>query len=114
MPDGHLRLNPGYSPTHRPLVTLERNHRSKLCAGYSLSDFPVAQFPKCGHAAFIGLTGTAVIDLLIMDLAVFEIDKEGDTGMTLVEFADGVTLDEVKAKTEPNFKVAPDLKTKAA
>jgi hypothetical protein len=33
------------------------------------------------------------------------------------DFATGigsVTLDEVKAKTEANFKVAPDLKTKAA
>jgi acyl CoA:acetate/3-ketoacid CoA transferase beta subunit len=34
--------------------------------------------------------------------------------MTLIELADGVTLDEVKAKTEATFKVAPDLKIKAA
>jgi hypothetical protein len=38
----------------------------------------------------------------------------GGTGMTLIELADGVTLDEIKAKTEASFKVAPDLKTKAA
>jgi len=34
--------------------------------------------------------------------------------MTLIELADGVSLDEIKANTEANFKVAPDLKTKAA
>ncbi len=33
--------------------------------------------------------------------------------MTLIELADGVTLDEIKAKTEANYKVAPDLKTMA-
>jgi acyl CoA:acetate/3-ketoacid CoA transferase beta subunit len=34
--------------------------------------------------------------------------------MTLIELADGVTPAEVKANTEANFKVAADLKTKAA
>jgi acyl CoA:acetate/3-ketoacid CoA transferase beta subunit len=34
--------------------------------------------------------------------------------MTVIELADGVTLDEIKAKTEASFQVAPDLKTKAA
>jgi acyl CoA:acetate/3-ketoacid CoA transferase beta subunit len=34
--------------------------------------------------------------------------------MTLIELADGVTLDEIKDRTEASFKVAPDLKTKAA
>jgi 3-oxoacid CoA-transferase subunit B len=34
--------------------------------------------------------------------------------MTLIELADDVTLDEIKDKTEARFKVAPDLKTKAA
>jgi 3-oxoacid CoA-transferase subunit B len=60
------------------------------------------------------LTGAAVVDLVITDHAVFEIDKAGGTGMTLIELADGVTVDEVKAKTEASFKVAPSIKTKAA
>jgi len=34
--------------------------------------------------------------------------------VTLIELAVGVTLDEIKEKTEASFKVAPDLKTKAA
>ena len=47
-----------------------------------------------------------VVDLVITDLAVFTIDKQGKAGMTLIELADGVTLDEVKAKTEADFRVA--------
>jgi 3-oxoacid CoA-transferase subunit B len=36
----------------------------------------------------------------------FTIDKSGKDGMALIELADGVTLDEVKAKTEATFRVA--------
>src|SRR6202045_1792765 len=70
--------------------------------------------PKLLHHCTLPLTGTAVIDLVITDLAVFTIDKQGGGGMTLIELADGVTLDEIKDKTEASFKVAPNLKTKAA
>jgi 3-oxoacid CoA-transferase subunit B len=70
--------------------------------------------PKLLHHCTLPLTGTAVVDLVITDLAVFSIDKEGGGGMTLLELADGVTLDQVKANTEANFKVAADFKTKAA
>jgi 3-oxoacid CoA-transferase subunit B len=70
--------------------------------------------PKLLHRCTLPLTGTAVVDLVITDLAVFSIDKHGKDGMTLIELADGVSLDEIKANTEANFKVAPDLKTKAA
>ena len=44
--------------------------------------------------------------MVVTDLAVFTIDKHGDGGMALIELADGVTLDEVKAKTEAEFRVA--------
>jgi 3-oxoacid CoA-transferase subunit B len=70
--------------------------------------------PKLLHTCTLPLTGTGVIDMVITDLAVFTIDKDGGDGMTLVELADGVTLDEVKAKTEANFKVAPELLAKVA
>ncbi|MFC3713330.1 3-oxoacid CoA-transferase subunit B [Sphingoaurantiacus capsulatus] len=49
------------------------------------------------------LTGAGVVDLIITDLAVFTCDKTGGTGLKLVELAPGVTLDEVKSKTEANF-----------
>jgi 3-oxoacid CoA-transferase subunit B len=52
------------------------------------------------------LTGERVVDMVVTDLAVFTIDKHGDDGMALIELADGVTLDEVKAKTEAEFRVA--------
>ncbi len=50
------------------------------------------------------LTGVAVIDLVITDLATFAIDR--GQGMRLIELADGVSLDEVKAKTEADFAIA--------
>ena len=52
------------------------------------------------------LTGTGVVDMVVTDLAVFTIDKHGKDGMALIELADGVTLDEVKSKTEAEFRVA--------
>ncbi len=46
------------------------------------------------------LTGTEVVDMIITDLAVFEV---GQKGLHLVELADGVSLDEVREKTEASF-----------
>jgi 3-oxoacid CoA-transferase subunit B len=51
------------------------------------------------------LTGAGVVDMVITDLGVFEIDKKGGSGMRLIEVADGVTPDEIKAKTEAAFTV---------
>ncbi|MET4236177.1 acyl CoA:acetate/3-ketoacid CoA transferase beta subunit [Bradyrhizobium sp. LA6.10] len=44
--------------------------------------------------------------MVVTDLAVFSIDKHGDCSMALIELADGATLDEVKAKTEAEFRAA--------
>jgi 3-oxoacid CoA-transferase subunit B len=52
------------------------------------------------------LTGANVVDVVITDLGVFTIDKHGDGGVALIELADGVTVDEIKSKTEANFRVA--------
>ena len=49
------------------------------------------------------LTGVNVVDLVITDLGVFAIDKHGQQPMKLLELADGVTLDEITAKTEAAF-----------
>ena len=49
------------------------------------------------------LTGVNVVDLVITDLGVFAIDKHGQRPMKLLELADGVTLDEITAKTEAAF-----------
>ncbi|MCP1548809.1 MULTISPECIES: 3-oxoacid CoA-transferase subunit B [Methylorubrum] len=65
-----------------------------------------SEAPKLLKACDLPLTGTQVVDMVITDLGVFTIDKKGDGGMTLVELADGVTEDEIRAKTEGDFAVA--------
>ncbi|MFY8150525.1 MAG: 3-oxoacid CoA-transferase subunit B, partial [Hyphomicrobiales bacterium] len=59
--------------------------------------------PKLLKRCNLPLTGAAVVDLVITDLGVFAIDKKGGTGMTLLELAEGVTLEEIKANTEASF-----------
>ena len=49
------------------------------------------------------LTGKGVVHRLITDLAVFDFTKDG---MQLIELAEGVTLEEVEAKTAASFHVA--------
>src|SRR6187200_2660550 len=62
--------------------------------------------PKLLKKCNLPLTGERVVDMVVTDLAVFTIDKHGKDGMALIELADGVTLDEVKSKTEAEFRVA--------
>jgi 3-oxoacid CoA-transferase subunit B len=52
------------------------------------------------------LTGRRVADLVITDLGVFSIARRGETNMQLIELADGVSVDEITAKTEARFSVA--------
>jgi 3-oxoacid CoA-transferase subunit B len=47
-------------------------------------------------------TGRGVVQRIITDLAVFDVT---DDGLVLRELAEGVTEDEVREKTEPDFKV---------
>jgi 3-oxoacid CoA-transferase subunit B/3-oxoadipate CoA-transferase beta subunit len=48
------------------------------------------------------LTGKGVVDLLVTDLGVFDINR-GRGAVRLVELAPGVTLAEVRARTEADF-----------
>jgi 3-oxoacid CoA-transferase subunit B len=48
------------------------------------------------------LTGTQCIDMVVTDLCVFTLER-GKSGLTLIELAPGVTLDEVIAKTQAAF-----------
>ena len=57
------------------------------------------------HTCSLPLTGQRVVDVLITDLAVFEIDKHGG-GARLIELAPGVTAEEVRAKTEAEYAEA--------
>ena len=65
--------------------------------------------PKLLKRCTLPLTGTRVVDLVITDLGVFEIDKAGDGEMTLVEVAEGVTLDEIAENTEATYRVGRGL-----
>jgi 3-oxoacid CoA-transferase subunit B len=58
--------------------------------------------PKILKTCTLPLTGSACIDLVITDLAVFEVNRK-KSGLTLIELAPDVTLDEVRAKTEASF-----------
>jgi 3-oxoacid CoA-transferase subunit B/3-oxoadipate CoA-transferase beta subunit len=59
--------------------------------------------PKLVKRCSLPLTGAGVVDLLITDLGVFEI---GGGKVRLTELAAGVTLDELRAKTEAAFDAA--------
>ncbi|MFD0697314.1 CoA transferase subunit B [Paenibacillus sp. GCM10027628] len=55
---------------------------------------------KVKKSCTLPLTGKGVVNRLITDLAVFDYT---DRGMVLVELQPGITLDEVRAKTEAEF-----------
>jgi 3-oxoacid CoA-transferase subunit B len=61
--------------------------------------------PKLLKACTLPLTGRNVVDHLITDLGVFDVSR-GKSPLTLLALAPGVTLDELKAKTEAPFEVA--------
>ena len=72
--------------------------------------------PKLLHRCTLPLTGAGVVDMVITDLGVFEVikhrpgvDRHNAPSMTLVELAPGVSLDEIRAKTEAAFGTAPGL-----
>ncbi|KAF8162863.1 succinyl-CoA:3-ketoacid-coenzyme A transferase [Crassisporium funariophilum] len=54
------------------------------------------------------LTGARTVSTIITELAVFNVDRAAGE-MTLTDIAEGVTLEEVKAKTAGEFKVSSHL-----
>jgi 3-oxoacid CoA-transferase subunit B len=61
--------------------------------------------PKLLKACTLPLTGQGVVDMVVTDLGVFDVSR-GKKPLTLLEMAPGVTLDEIRAKTEAPFEVA--------
>lgn len=66
--------------------------------------------PKIVEKCDLPLTGAKVVSTIITDLCVFEVDRKNG-GLTLTELADGVTVDDVRAKTGTRFEVAKDVKS---
>ncbi|KAF2005863.1 3-oxoacid CoA-transferase [Amniculicola lignicola CBS 123094] len=64
--------------------------------------------PKILKQCEFPLTGKACVSRIITELCVFDVDFTD--GLTLIELADGVTVDEIKSKTGTDFKVADDVK----
>jgi 3-oxoacid CoA-transferase len=54
------------------------------------------------------LTGKNVVNLIITELGVFEVDAK--KGLTLIEIANGVSVEEIKSKTGAPFAVSDSLK----
>jgi 3-oxoacid CoA-transferase len=62
--------------------------------------------PECSFP----LTGKACVDMIITDKAVFVVDKIGGTGLTLTDvLQQGLTVDDIRAVTGCDFKVADNL-----
>lgn len=55
------------------------------------------------------LTGAKCVSRIITELCVF--DCHPQEGLTLVEIAPEVTVEQVEAATEASFKISPELKT---
>ncbi|MDB6169865.1 MAG: 3-oxoacid CoA-transferase subunit, partial [Verrucomicrobia bacterium] len=60
--------------------------------------------PKVLKKCTLPLTGRGVVSLIITDLCVFEVKPAG--GLVLRELHPGVTVEEVRAKTDASFEVA--------
>ncbi len=63
--------------------------------------------PKLLRACTLPLTGAGVVNLVVTELGVFDV---GRPGLTLVDVAPGVTVEEIRGKTEAAFAVHQDLK----
>ncbi|KAM3512193.1 hypothetical protein MY11210_004181 [Beauveria gryllotalpidicola] len=65
--------------------------------------------PKIVQDCSLPLTGARCVSTIITDLCVFQVDRKAGS-LTLTELAPGVTVDEIKSKTDAKFIVAKDLK----
>lgn len=85
------------SPDHTKVVVLtdhvDKNGRSKIV-----------------HRTKLPLTGSRCVSRIITDLCVFNVDRKGEGGLTCIELMEGVTLDEVREKTDAKFEVGEGVK----
>jgi 3-oxoacid CoA-transferase len=65
--------------------------------------------PKILEECSLPLTGRRVVDRIITDMCVFDCDNDGGGGLTLVEIAAGLTVEDIRNTTGCDFKVADPL-----
>ncbi|KAI0831508.1 3-oxoacid CoA-transferase [Trametes gibbosa] len=66
--------------------------------------------PKVLKECSLPLTGARAVSLIVTDMAVFRVDRAAGT-LLLTDIAEGVTLDELRAKTLADYEVASHLGT---
>jgi acyl CoA:acetate/3-ketoacid CoA transferase beta subunit len=66
--------------------------------------------PKVLDKCHLPLTGKGVVDMIITDLAVFQVERRGESGLTLLEHAPNITVEELRAKTGASFRVSENLR----
>lgn len=64
--------------------------------------------PKIMKECTLPLTGQRCVDLIITEKCVFEVCEK--KGLTLIEIADGLKVDDIKSSTACSFEVSPSLK----
>ncbi|MDF3074533.1 MAG: scoB [Alphaproteobacteria bacterium] len=64
---------------------------------------------KLLKACSLPLTGANVVDMVVTELGVFTIEKKGKPGVTLIELADGVSVEQVKKSTQATLSVKAGL-----
>ncbi|XP_035226637.1 succinyl-CoA:3-ketoacid coenzyme A transferase 1, mitochondrial-like isoform X2 [Stegodyphus dumicola] len=64
--------------------------------------------PKIVESCSLPITGKKCVDMIITEKGVFDVDKEN--GLTLVEIADGITVEDIISTTACQFEISPGLK----
>lgn len=88
-PGGAMDLCGGVKKVIATLLHVDKKGQSKV-------------LKKCS----LPLTGYRLVDVIVTDKAVFYVNKEG---IVLKEIIPGMTVDDIKAITDADFTVAPDL-----
>ncbi|XP_054733252.1 succinyl-CoA:3-ketoacid-coenzyme A transferase, mitochondrial [Anastrepha obliqua] len=85
------------APGTKVVITMEHNARDGS--------------PKILDKCTLPLTGQCVVDLIISEKAVFSVEK--GVGLTLIEIADGFSVEDLRSCTGAEFEVSPSLKKMA-
>jgi 3-oxoacid CoA-transferase B subunit len=65
--------------------------------------------PKILDSCTLPLTGHRCVDRIITNMGVFDCDKHDGSGLTLVEVAPSITLDDIRNATGCDFAVIHDI-----